>query len=108
MELRHLTYFVTVATTGGFGKAARSLNVSQSAISEQMRDLEDEVGTALIDRTHRQIRLTAQGEVFLTGARATLQAAERTVQAVQQSLRGEIGNLTIGFSLVVTVASFLP
>lgn len=107
MELRHLTYFVTIAAAGGFGKAARSLNVSQSAISEQMRDLEEEVGAALIDRTHRQIRLTAQGEVFLAGALATLQAAERAVQAVQQSLRGEIGNLTIGF-FVGGNGSFFP
>ncbi len=107
MELRHLTYFVTIASTGGFGKAARTLHVSQSAISEQMRDLEREVGVALIDRSQRQIRLTAQGEVFLTGARTTLQAAERTVQAVQQSMRGEIGHLTIGF-FVGGNGSFFP
>jgi DNA-binding transcriptional LysR family regulator len=97
MELRHLHYFVTIAATGGFGRAARTLHVSQSAISEQMRNLEREVGAALIDRTQRQIRLTTQGEVFLTGAKTTLQAAERAVQAVQQSMRGEIGHLTIGF-----------
>ena len=97
MELRHLNYFVTIASTGGFGKASRNLHVSQSAISEQMRDLEEEVGAKLFDRSQRQIRLTTQGEVFLEGAQATLQAAERAVQAVRQSLRGEIGQLTIGF-----------
>lgn len=97
MELRHLNYFVAVATAGGFGKAARHLHVSQSAISEQMRDLEHEVGAALFDRSHRQIRLTTQGDVFLAGAQVTLQAAERAVQAVHQSLRGDVGNLAIGF-----------
>ncbi|MGI4756686.1 MAG: LysR substrate-binding domain-containing protein [Janthinobacterium lividum] len=107
MELRHLNYFVSIASAGGFGKAARHLHVSQSAISEQMRDLEQEVGAALFDRTHRQIRLTTQGEVFLTGAKATLQAAERTVQAVQQSLRGDTGKLTIGF-FVGGNGSFFP
>lgn len=107
MELRHLHYFVTIASTGGFGRAARTLHVSQSAISEQMRDLEREVGVALIDRSQRQIRLTTQGEVFLAGAQKTLQEAERTVQAVQQSMRGEVGHLTIGF-FVGGNGSFFP
>ena len=107
MELRHLHYFITIAATGGFGRAARTLHVSQSAISEQMRDLEREVGASLIDRTQRQIRLTTQGEVFLAGAKSTVQAAERAVQAVQQSMRGEIGHLTIGF-FVGGNGSFFP
>lgn len=107
MELRHLHYFVTIASTGGFGRAARTLHVSQSSISEQMRDLEREVGAPLIDRSQRQIRLTSQGELFLTGAQTTLQAAERAVQAVRQSLRGEIGRLTIGF-FVGGNGSFFP
>ena len=81
--------------------------MSQSAISEQMRDLEREVGTVLIDRTQRQIRLTTQGEVFLTGAKTTLLAAERAVQAVHQSMRGEVGHLTIGF-FVGGNGSFFP
>lgn len=102
-----MQYFVTVASTGGFGRAARSLHVSQSAISEQVRDLEREVGASLIDRSQRQIRLTTQGEVFLAGAQQTLQAAERAVQAVQQSMRGEVGELTIGF-FVGGNGSFFP
>ncbi|MDE1162208.1 MAG: LysR family transcriptional regulator [Acidobacteriaceae bacterium] len=97
MELRHLQYFVTVATTGGFGRAARALHVSQSAISEQVRDLEHEIGVDLIDRSQRQIRLTVEGELFLEGARKTLATAEQAVQTVQRAKRGEEGNLTIGF-----------
>ncbi len=102
-----MQYFVTIASTGGFGRAARTLHVSQSAISEQMRDLEREVGATLIDRTQRQIRLTTQGEVFLEGAQSTLKAAERAVQAVQQSVRGELGHLTVGF-FVGGNGSFFP
>ena len=83
------------------------LHISQSAISEQMRNLEDEVGTALFDRSERQTRLTAQGEIFLTGARATLQSADRTLRAVRQSVRGEVGMLTIGF-FVGGNGSFFP
>lgn len=97
VELRHLQYFVSVATTGGFGRAARALHVSQSAISEQIRDLEGELGTALIDRTQRQIRLTPQGELFLDGARATIAASERAVESVRRSISGEEGKLAIGF-----------
>jgi len=97
VELRHLQYFIAVATTGGFGRAARSLHVSQSAISEQVRDLEEEIGAELFDRTQRQIRLTAEGEIFLDGAKETLAAAERAVKAVHRSKRGEEGRLTIGF-----------
>lgn len=88
---------MTVASTGGFGRAARALHISQSAISEQIRDLEDEISAPLIDRSQRQIRLTAEGEIFLEGARATLAAAEQAVLAVQRSKNGEEGRLTIGF-----------
>lgn len=97
MELRHLQYFVTVASTGGFGRAARALHISQSAISEQIRDLEEEIASPLIDRSQRQIRLTPEGEIFLDGARKTLAAAEQAVLAVQRSKNGEEGRLTIGF-----------
>jgi DNA-binding transcriptional LysR family regulator len=97
MELRHLRYFVTVATSGGFAKAARQLSVSQSAISEQVRDLEDELGVPLIDRAQHRTRLTPHGVLFLEEARRTLAAAERAVEVAQRSARGEIGTLVIGF-----------
>lgn len=97
VELRHLQYFIAVSASGGFGRAARALHVSQSAISEQIRDLEQEVGAALIDRSQRQIRLTAEGELFLAGARATIAAADSAVQSVQRAVNGEEGKLTIGF-----------
>lgn len=107
MELRHLNYFVAVASSGGFARAARLLHVSQSAISEQVRDLESELGAVLLDRRGRQLKLTAQGEIFLVEARQVLRAAERAVQAVQQSLRGDAGHLRIGF-FVGGNGSFFP
>ena len=73
------------------------MHVSQSAISEQVRDLEQEIGVELFDRSQRQIRLTAEGELFLDGARATLDTAQKAVEAVQRAKRGEEGKLTIGF-----------
>jgi DNA-binding transcriptional LysR family regulator len=97
VELRHLRYFTAVAESGGIGRASRILHVAQSAISEQIHDLELELGVALFDRHDRRIRLTYHGEQFLTDARAVLAAADQAVANVQKSLRGEIGTLTIGF-----------
>ena len=99
MELRHLRYFKTVAENGGFARAARLLHVAQSAISGQIRDLEDELGVSLFDRAKRQIRLTYHGELFLKDARNVLASADSAVANVQRSLRGEVGTLTIGFGV---------
>jgi DNA-binding transcriptional LysR family regulator len=71
--------------------------VAQSAISEQIRDLELELGVALFDRKNRRIRLTYHGEQFLKDARAVLAAADQAIANVQKSIQGEIGTLTIGF-----------
>lgn len=97
MELRHLRYFCAVADNQGFSRTARMLNVSQSAISEQITDLEREIGTPLLVRGRQKIRLTAQGEVFLAEARKVLAGAAYAVEMAQRSQRGEIGTLRIGF-----------
>jgi DNA-binding transcriptional LysR family regulator len=97
MELRHLRYFITVAETGGFGRAARQLNVAQSAISEQIRDLEDELGVPLFDRQNRRIELSYQGEQFLEDARAVIELTSRAVINLQRAQRGEVGKITIAF-----------
>lgn len=107
MELRHLRYFVAVAENGGFARAALFLHVAQSAISEQIRDLEEELGVSLFDRKNRRIRLTYHGEQFLEDARAVLASADKAVANVQKSLRGEIGTLTIGF-FVGGTGTFFP
>ena len=97
VELRHLRYFTAVADNAGFARAARLLHVSQSAISEQVRDLEEELGVELFNRKNRRIRLTDHGDHFLEDARAVLAAADKAVTNARKSLRGEIGTLTIGF-----------
>ena len=97
MELRHLRYFCAVADAGGFARAAEQMHVSQSAVSEQLRDLESELKVELFDRRERRARLTPHGDIFLVEARRTLEAADRAVEAAQRSARGEIGTLTIGF-----------
>ncbi len=97
MELRHLKYFVAVAEWKGFSHAARRLYISQSAISEQISDLEREIGVQLLHRNRRQVALTDEGKVFLEEAKKLLCAADHAVQMAQRSMRGEVGTLRIGF-----------
>ncbi len=99
MELRHLRYFCAIAAEGTFSGASRLLHVSQSAISEQIADLEREIGGPLLDRQPRQTRLTPHGELFLEEAKKTLHAADQATDIARRSLLGEIGTLSIGFFL---------
>jgi DNA-binding transcriptional LysR family regulator len=107
VELRHLRYFTAVAENGGFGRAAQLLHVAQSAISEQIRDLEAELGASLFDRNNRNVRLTPEGELFLVDARAILAQASKAAANIQRSLHGEVGTLTIGF-FVGSTGKFFP
>jgi DNA-binding transcriptional LysR family regulator len=99
MELRHLRYFTAVADFGSLTAAAKRLHVSQSSVSEQILDLEAEIGASLLDRSGRTVRLTAQGWIFLEEARKTLDAAQRAVDRTRQSTDGDVGTLAIGFFL---------
>jgi len=83
LELRHLRYFVATAEERSFVQAARRLRVAQPAISKQVRDLENELGVALLERLPRGVRLTSAGEGFLEQARITLEAAERAIASVR-------------------------
>lgn len=97
MELRHLRYFCAVATHQGFSRSARELHVSQSAISEQISDLEREIGVPLLIRGQQKTTLTLPGEIFLSQAKKVLAAADQAVETAQRAARGEIGTLTVGF-----------
>ena len=98
MELRHLRYLVAVAEQGSFSAASRVLNVAQSAISEQLADLEREIGVPLFVRSPRKTTLTKPGELFLKEAYRVLAAADDAVEVAQRAHRGEAGTLRIGFS----------
>ncbi len=83
MELRHLRYFVAVAEAENVTRAAAKLRVAQPAVSRQIRDLEDELGVTLLERSAKAVRLTEPGRVFLAEARAVLQRAEEAVATVR-------------------------
>ena len=97
MELRHLRYFCAVAAHQGFSRSARALHVSQSAISEQISDLEHEIGVPLLVRGQQRTTLTLSGEVFLSEAQRVLAAADSAVETARRASRGEIGALKVGF-----------
>jgi DNA-binding transcriptional LysR family regulator len=97
MELRDLRYFVAVAQHRNFSRAAEALHVSQPALSEQVRKLEDELGAPLFERTSRGARLTDAGEALLPQARSVLAQADVAAETVRTVAHGVAGTLTLGF-----------
>jgi DNA-binding transcriptional LysR family regulator len=97
MELRDLRYFVAIAQHGNVSRAAEQLHVSQPALSEQIRKLEDELGVPLFTRTSRGMLLTDGGEALLPHARTVLAQADAAAESVRMVAHGLVGTLTLGF-----------
>jgi DNA-binding transcriptional LysR family regulator len=98
MELRHLRYFVAIAEDLHFGRAAERLHITQPVLSQQIASLEAKLGFPLFKRNKRRVELTQAGAFFLEEARQILQKAERAVQLAERTARGELGQLTIGYT----------
>src|SRR5215208_2490915 len=97
MELRHLRYFIAVAETLHFGRAAAGLGIAQPPLSQQIQKLEGELGVRLLNRTKRTVKLTDPGRVFLAEARRTVAQAARAADSARRASRGEVGWLAVGF-----------
>ncbi|HXS69536.1 MAG TPA: LysR substrate-binding domain-containing protein, partial [Candidatus Polarisedimenticolia bacterium] len=98
MELRHLRYFVAVAEAENVSRAALKLHVSQPGISRQIRDLEEEIGFQLFERSAKSLKLTSAGKTFLTEAHAVLQRADEAVKTARAIATGEQGELHVGYA----------
>jgi DNA-binding transcriptional LysR family regulator len=98
MELRHLRYFLTVAELLNFTKAAAKLRVAQPALSRQIRDLEDEMGVKLLERSPQFVRLTEAGAAFQSDAAAVLARADEAVKSARAFASGERGELRLGYA----------
>lgn len=113
MELRQLRYFAKAAETLNFSDAAKCLNIAQSSLSQQVKQLEDELGTQLFIRSSHSIRLTEAGEVMLPFALRTLNEAESCADRIHDLQKLLTGTLNIGvthsFSPILTesVISFM-
>ena len=98
MELRHLRYFVAVAEAGSLTVAAeRRLHTSQPSLSRQIRDLEDEVGAELFNRSARGVELTAAGKAFLDHARLALTQVDAATEAARRAARPAKQVFALGF-----------
>lgn len=107
ITLRQIRAFVATATLGRFVLAARHLNVTQSALSMLVRDLEIEMGVRLFDRHTRMVRLTGAGEEFLPVARKTLSDLEIAVGQSRASAALNRGRVSVASSTVLG-ATLLP
>ncbi len=103
MELRHLRYFAAVAEEENITRAAEKLHVSQPALSRQVRDLEEELGVSLLERSAKTVRLTEAGRVFLVEARAVLNRSEEAVSAVRAVADGARGEIHVGYAPSLTI-----
>lgn len=105
MELRQLRYFVEVAEREHISEAAEHLHVAQSAISRQIANLEDELGTALFERIGRNVKLTPVGKIFLEHTLTALKAIDFAEKQVEEFLDPTKGTIKIGFP--TSLASYL-
>ncbi len=98
IELRHLRYFLAVAETLHFSKAAQRLGMAQPPLSQQIKRLEQLIGHRLFDRTTRGVQLTLAGQLLAERARSTIEKVHDDLAQVRRLGRGEEGTLTVGFS----------
>ncbi len=103
MELRQLRYFIKVAELKSFSEASREINITQSTISQQIRQLEGELGVELLVRDSHHVRLTDIGKAFLPQAELTLKAAATCIDRIHDVQELGTGELNIG-----STYSFMP
>lgn len=99
IDFRQLRYFVALADTLHFGRAAAQLHISQPPLSRQVAALEEELGVSLFKRSTRQVELTAAGHHFQEQAVRIIKALDTAVRSTQAIERGELGALRVGFTM---------
>lgn len=100
MDIRGLRYFLAAAETENLSRAAERLNVVQSALSHQVRTLEDELGVTLFERRGRRLRLSPIGHLFREEALRVMKSLDGARERVKRAGNGELGTLRIGFQSV--------
>jgi DNA-binding transcriptional LysR family regulator len=97
VELRHLRYFVAVAEQLHFRHAAEIVHVAQPALSQQIKQLEEEIGVTLFERSHHKVCLTPAGKAFYENAQRILKQADQAVEKARKAEFGDAGTIRIGF-----------
>ena len=108
MELRQLRYFVAIVDHGSLSRAALVLHVAQPALTQQLRQLEDELGVQLLHRTAQGVLSTDAGKVFYEHAQAILKQVADAQAAVVQSAERPSGSVTLGLPHSISSALALP
>jgi DNA-binding transcriptional LysR family regulator len=108
LELRHIRYFLAVAEERHFTRAAAKVGIGQPPLSQQIKDLEREVGAALFHRLAHGAELTEAGKAFLTAVKEMPLIAERATAAARRAARGETGSLRVGFTASATFNVVVP
>jgi DNA-binding transcriptional LysR family regulator len=104
MDLRQLRYFQAVAEELSFSKASKRLRIAQPALSRVVRDLEEDFGAPLLERTKRSMRLTEAGAVLLHEAGVVLLRYDEAVRRVRRTIAGEEGEVRVGYIGAPTAA----
>lgn len=97
IDIRHFRYFQAVAQELHFGRAAARLHIAQPALSRQIQQLEEEIGTPLLRRTQRRVELLPAGQLFLGRSNLVLEEVARAVLDARRTGAGELGRLSVGF-----------
>jgi DNA-binding transcriptional LysR family regulator len=107
MDFQHLSYFIEVVRQASFSKAAQTLHISQPTLSKIIKNLEDELGVILFNRSTRHIQLTDDGDIFLKFAHLTLSMADDLQVSLNDGKLLKKGKLSLGLPPVIGV-SFFP
>lgn len=105
-ELRHLRYFTALVEEHNFERAAARLGIAQPGLSQQILNLENILGTALLDRRRRSVQLTPAGQLFFEEARKILTQADVALAAIKRADRGETGRISVGYVASAAYSGF--
>ena len=108
MELRHIRYFLAVAEERHFTRGAAKVGIGQPPLSQQIKDLEVEIGAPLFHRLAHGAELTPAGEAFLDVVKEMPGLAERATKAARRAARGETGSLRVGFTAASAFNAVVP
>ncbi len=106
MELRHLRYFAVVSEAGSFHRASTILRVAQPALSRQIRDLEEELGTPLLVRSVKGVKLSPAGRVLLAEAKGLLAGADFALTRTRRAALGQFGVVRIAYTSLIAEFRF--
>src|SRR4051794_40927626 len=105
MEIRHVRVFLTLSEELHFGRSARRLGLVQSAVSQTIQALEEEVGAELFERSKRRVALSSAGQAFIAPAKQALEAFEHAKASARSAASGESGELRIRCTMMAALTA---